>query len=195
MTENYGNYELDDLNIADEWETDNWGYWATPGNETHNSTTNSDEVLRYEEELDMNGVSMNCAELSRRCNSFMNITSSELRLANCEKANLIGARITVSDFHGSTFKNAHLEYSEIENSDFSCCDLSGANLQGATLEKSDFRWADLRGANLMDCKIRQVDFWGASYNYQTILPFDHKHAKEIGMILASPQTTATRRAS
>ncbi|MGE0764684.1 MAG: pentapeptide repeat-containing protein [Bdellovibrionales bacterium] len=159
-------YDLDDLNLMDEWET-----------EAKDSS---------EDSLDLEGVSMNCANLKKRCNSFMNITNSELRLSDFERANMIGAKIALSDLHGSNFHNTNLEYSEIEKCDFSCSDLSGANLQGATIEKSNFRWTDLRGAKLSNCRIRDVDFWGATYNLDTILPFEQEIARKLGMVLSFP---------
>ena len=77
---------------------------------------------------------------------MLDLSRTDLRLADLRYANLRGVVLAESHLEGSTLMSANLE---------------GTNLDGAHLEEADFRGANLTGANLLGAHLDRARLEGA----------------------------------
>jgi hypothetical protein len=103
--------------------------------------------------LDLAGVSLRDADLSRADVREADLTGTDLRDAVLADAELRGATLAGADCWDADFRGAHLTDADLTGADlteadcpdatFRRADLSGATLEGATMDQADFFDADL----------------------------------------------------
>ena len=121
----------------------------------------------------LSGARMGGADLAHDNLSQIDLTNSDLRLADLSGANLQGAHLWRSDLSGADLRRANLKEASLvrcniqggslQNADMAgtdlshanlrCANLSNANLQGANLTETNLAWADMGGADLRNCRI------------------------------------------
>lgn len=85
-----------------------------------------------------------------------NLSSKNLRGADCTRVNLSQANLSGAVLQSANFSQAQLKDANLSNANLRGADLAGANLNGA-----DLRGADLKGANLSNTDLRYADLTDA----------------------------------
>jgi uncharacterized protein YjbI with pentapeptide repeats len=83
-------------------------------------------------------------------------TKQLLSTKNCEKCDLSGAGLVMSEFPGANLSQANLVGANLSRTNLMGADLRGANLAGASLFGANLTGADLRGANLTGTDLRSA---------------------------------------
>jgi uncharacterized protein YjbI with pentapeptide repeats len=90
---------------------------------------------------------------------FLNLSRSDLRLANLHNVNLFRANIEQSDLSMAILKNVDFREANLKGSK-----LYHANLRGSDLRHADLSGADLRQATLIGSRIDGADLTGAIFD-------------------------------
>jgi hypothetical protein len=84
---------------------------------------------------------------------FINLSKSDLRLANLREVNFYRASFENSDLSMAILKNANLREANMKNAKLYHANLRGADLRRANLTGADLRQVDLTGAWLKDANL------------------------------------------
>jgi uncharacterized protein YjbI with pentapeptide repeats len=84
---------------------------------------------------------------------FINLSGSDLRLANLRSVNLYRANLQNSDLSMAILKNSNLREANLKGAKLFHANLRDADLRGANLSGADLRHADLTGALLSDANL------------------------------------------
>ena len=117
------------------------------------------ENLKTADEIvDLNGINLEDANLSRTDLSGTSLQDSTLKRANLTEANLSGIRLdrakcfnanfTDADLRGSILNNAEFRGANLKKANLACCKLSGANFHGANLAGASLAVTELWGTKI-----------------------------------------------
>ena len=157
-----------------------WGAFAG-GNEMHSYRDREHfKSIRDQSRMDFEGADFSGLTLQN-----FSFKECNLRNTNFSRSNLKG-----TDFNSSIIRNSDFDQTNLE-----LAVLAGGDLSGSVFKNANLDWADLRDANLSKCDFSNcsletviinddTNFYGATFNENTILPFEFdmafkKHMKLI----------------
>ncbi len=109
------------------------------------------------EEIDLQGVILNKAKLSR-----VYLIGANLSNASLVGADLSGADLSDADLHEIDLSHANLLIADLSGADLRGAILKGANLREVNFSGADLSGADLTGANLTGVNLRETNLSGAN---------------------------------
>ena len=108
-------------------------------------------------EIDLIGVDLSEANLTKIDLSGVDLSEANLSGANLSEANLSGADLSNTNLSFANLTLANLSFAYLSSVDFSCANLTEADLSGAYLNQANFSFADLNKADLSFANLTEAD--------------------------------------